>query len=219
MLTTLVAIAGIASGVIPIGGIVLYGLGVLHPLSTKATWSRRRCRPDEKKSDEFAALVVRIQLKNRKKSAQTLNNLALIEDPGWPRRIRANRNEPDIVQFNEWQGDDPGNALELQGGDTRTVSAVRYGDSIAGLTDAAAIAKALAAIALPFGDRTRLLIQMSDRSFFAKLVPDTVSVVPLAPKPNGGQPAEPAAGGDDAAKKAADAADRADEDHPSSGGQ
>jgi hypothetical protein len=200
----LLAIAKIVGGIIPVGGAVLYGLGVLHPLKTKATWNRTRWKPDDAKSEEFAALVVRIRLKNRKKSAQTLNNLALIDDPGWPRRLRGARSEVQIVPFTEWHGDDPENPLELQGGDARTVAAVLKGNIISG-GDAASIAKALAAVALPF-ERTRLLIQMSDRNFYAKLVHDSIPAASPPPKSGVTPPPEPRADVDDAKNNVADAA-------------
>jgi hypothetical protein len=171
MLTALITIATIASGVIPIGGVVLYALGVLHPLKTEATWNQVAWKPDPSQPDEFAAVFVQLNLKNRTKSTQTLNDLGLIKDPGWPRRMRGRfKDGVTVVPFTEWQGNDPQNRLSLDAGDTRPISATLKGRVIPTSADAAAVAAILNDTTLPFGDDTQLWIHMSNRNFYAKLV-------------------------------------------------
>lgn len=137
--------SSIAGFVVVVLGIGAYWLGVIRPLKATVSWRATT------HAQLGSAVFVEATLKSRTRNAMTVFDADLVEDPGWPRRLRARVHQPDLKPFD--------------------TSSVPNGGSVIDGHGDMEIKAALKGTQLPFR-KTRLWIRAGKRTFYFKLQSD-----------------------------------------------
>jgi hypothetical protein len=123
-------------------GVTLYLAGVGRPLKANAKWRATT-------HEELGQVVfVEATLKSRTRNSQVVVDSALVQDPGWPRRLRGRFRTLDLTRFHS--SSVPATGLAIDGHQTVELKADLAGTS------------------LPYG-KTRLWIRAGKRSYYFKL--------------------------------------------------
>jgi len=83
-----------AFAVVIIGGL-FYWFGVRYPMTATTEWWAT------KHKDLGQVVVVKAMLTSRTRDTKTICDVALVKDPGWPRRLRGRFHAPELTPFYE----------------------------------------------------------------------------------------------------------------------